>query len=100
MEFLELKNISERSLEIANPTAPEKLLRAGRVGEMREGGRVIDFGSGYGEALTIPPRARMSICSTDASMSVGPCMCGSQVQGPPGHFRLNGGYRSVTSRNA
>jgi len=41
MEFLELKNISERYLEIANPTTPEKLLRAGRVAGMRDGGRVM-----------------------------------------------------------
>jgi SAM-dependent methyltransferase len=53
MEFLELKNISERYLELVNPTTPEKLLRAGRVAGMRDGSRVIDFGSGYGEALAL-----------------------------------------------
>lgn len=53
MEFLELKSISERYLELVNPTTPEKLLRAGRVAGMREGSRVIDFGSGYGEALIL-----------------------------------------------
>jgi SAM-dependent methyltransferase len=53
MEFLELKNISERYLELVNPSTPEKILVAGRVAGMRQGGRVIDFGCGYGEALVL-----------------------------------------------
>jgi SAM-dependent methyltransferase len=53
MEFLELKNISERYLELVNPTTPEKILVAGRIAGMREGGSVIDFGCGYGEALIL-----------------------------------------------
>ena len=53
MEFFELKNISERYLELVNPSTPEKIVLAGRVAGMGEGGRVIDFGSGYGEALIL-----------------------------------------------
>ncbi len=53
MEFFELKNISERYLELVNPITPEKILVAGRVAGMSEGGRVIDFGCGYGEALIL-----------------------------------------------
>jgi SAM-dependent methyltransferase len=57
MEFLELKDISERHLELVNPTTPEKVLTAGRVAGMTEGGRVIDFGSGYAEALMLWSKA-------------------------------------------
>jgi SAM-dependent methyltransferase len=53
MEFLELKNISERYLELVNPSTPEKVLIAGCVAGMRTGSRVIDFGSGYAEALIL-----------------------------------------------
>jgi hypothetical protein len=31
MNFLGLKNISERELELINPTSPEKVLTVGRV---------------------------------------------------------------------
>ncbi len=53
MEFLELKNISERYLELVNPTTSQKILLAGRIAGMAEGARVIDFGSGYAEALLL-----------------------------------------------
>jgi SAM-dependent methyltransferase len=57
MDFFELKNISERYLELLNPTTPEKILMAGRVAGMRKGSRVIDFGSGFGEALVLWAKA-------------------------------------------
>ncbi len=53
MEFLELKNISERYLDLVNPTTPEKILTAGRVAGMKKGCRVIDFGCGYAEPLIL-----------------------------------------------
>lgn len=53
MDFLELKNISERYLELLNPTTPDKVLSLGEAAGMREGSRVIDFGCGYGEALAL-----------------------------------------------
>lgn len=53
MKFLELKDISERYLELVNPTSPEKILAVGRALRLTEASRVIDFGSGYGEALTL-----------------------------------------------
>ncbi len=57
MEFLELKNISERHLDLLNPTTPEKILAAGRVAGMGAGRRVIDFGCGYAEPLILWARA-------------------------------------------
>lgn len=57
MDFFDLVNISERYLELVNPTTPEKILMAGRVAGMRKGGRVIDFGSGFGEGLVLWARA-------------------------------------------
>jgi SAM-dependent methyltransferase len=53
MDFLELKDISERYLELVNPTTPQKVLLAGRVAGMTERARVVDFGSGYAEALLL-----------------------------------------------
>jgi len=53
MKFLELKDISERYLELVNPTSPEKILTVGRVLGLKEDDRVIDFGSGYGEVLAL-----------------------------------------------
>lgn len=53
MNFLELKDISERCLELVNPTSPEKILIVGRVLGLNEGDHVIDFGSGYGEVLAL-----------------------------------------------
>jgi SAM-dependent methyltransferase len=57
VEFLELYNISERYLELVNPTTPEKIVAVGRLAGMRKGWQVIDFGCGYGEALSLWARA-------------------------------------------
>jgi len=51
MEFLKLKDISERYMELINPTSTEKVLKIGQMAGMQPGWRVIDFGSGFGEAL-------------------------------------------------
>lgn len=53
MEFLELKNISERYLDLVNPTTPEKILQAGHVAGMKKECQLIDFGCGYGEELIL-----------------------------------------------
>ena len=53
MEFFDLKNISERYMEIVNPTSEEKILKAGAMLGLDENSRVIDFGCGYGETLAL-----------------------------------------------
>ncbi len=51
MKFLELKNISERYMELVNPTTAEKIIKAGQMAGLKQGARVIDFGCGYAEPL-------------------------------------------------
>lgn len=53
MDFFDLVNISERDMELVNPTSPEKVLRAGQMARLGEGSRVIDFGCGYAEVLAL-----------------------------------------------
>jgi len=53
MNYLDLKDISERYLELVNPTTPEKIITAGRVAGLQPGARVIDFGCGFGETLAL-----------------------------------------------
>lgn len=53
MNFLDLKDISERHMELVNPISAEKLLRIGQVMGLQSGQRVIDFGCGYGEMLRL-----------------------------------------------
>jgi SAM-dependent methyltransferase len=53
MEFLQLKDISERYMELVNPISPEKVLTVGRIAGLESGHRVIDFGCGYGEVLAL-----------------------------------------------
>ena len=53
MDGLALYDISERFIEIVNPTSGEKLMTVGRVLGLEEGDRVIDFGCGYGEMLAM-----------------------------------------------
>jgi len=44
MKFLELKDISERYIELVNPTSPQKVLTIGQMASLKVGSRVIDFG--------------------------------------------------------
>ncbi len=53
MNFFDLVNISEKSIEIINPSSERKILRAGEMAGMQNGRRVIDFGSGYASALVL-----------------------------------------------
>jgi len=53
MNFFDLKNISERYIELINPISPEKILTIGRVLGLNQDSRVIEFGSGYGEILAL-----------------------------------------------
>lgn len=53
MQFFDLVDISERYMELINPSTPEKILTIGRACGMRPGTRVIEFGAGYGEPLVL-----------------------------------------------
>jgi ubiquinone/menaquinone biosynthesis C-methylase UbiE len=53
MEFFDLKDISERYMELINPISTEKVLEAGRYAGLLPGHRVIDFGCGFGEVLAL-----------------------------------------------
>lgn len=53
LSFLELFDISERYIELVNPTSPEKILEIGRVAGMAPGQKIIDFGCGYAEPLVL-----------------------------------------------
>jgi len=53
MNFFDLVNISERHMEIVNPSTTEKTIKLGRFLRLRTGSRVIDFGCGYAEALVL-----------------------------------------------
>jgi SAM-dependent methyltransferase len=53
LNFFDLVNISERYMELLNPSTPEKMMAVGRVLRLPEGGRVIDFGCGFGEQLAL-----------------------------------------------
>jgi len=53
MDFFELKNISEKFMEILNPISVEKILKVGEILGMKRGDRVIDFGCGYAEPLIL-----------------------------------------------
>ncbi len=53
MKFLDLKDIAEQFMEIANPTSAEKIIRAGEITGLKHGHRVIDFGCGYGTTLML-----------------------------------------------
>jgi SAM-dependent methyltransferase len=51
MNFLELKDISERYIELINPFSTEKIMQIGQVLGLSPSDHLIDFGCGYGEWL-------------------------------------------------
>jgi SAM-dependent methyltransferase len=53
MNFLDLKDISERYMEWINPVSPEKIALAGKMAGLAPGMRLIDFGCGFGAALAL-----------------------------------------------
>jgi len=53
MGFFDLVNISERYMEIVNPSTPEKILTVGKTLGVGQDSRIIDFGCGYGEVLAL-----------------------------------------------
>lgn len=53
LTFLDLKDIAERSIELVNPTSPQKIVELGRLAGMKAGERLIEFGCGYAEPLVL-----------------------------------------------
>ena len=53
MNFLDLKDIAERYLEIVNAISPEKILTIGKMAGMVPGKKLIDFGCGFAEPLVL-----------------------------------------------
>jgi cyclopropane fatty-acyl-phospholipid synthase-like methyltransferase len=53
MEFLDIKNISEKFLDLINPISTEKVIQIGQALGLEAGTQVIDFGSGFGEILIL-----------------------------------------------
>lgn len=53
MKRYDLYNISERYMEILNPSTPEKILTVGEVLGVGQDSRIIDFGCGFGEVLAL-----------------------------------------------
>ena len=53
MEFFDLMSISHRYMETLDPTTPEKIIKFGKLLKLKKGSRVIDFGCGCAEPLTI-----------------------------------------------
>ena len=53
MEFFDLVNISERFIDLASPTTPDKIAVLGHYLRLQESSRVIDFACGSAEALVL-----------------------------------------------
>jgi SAM-dependent methyltransferase len=53
MDFLELKNISEKGMDLLNPFSADKVLHIGQISGLSAGHRVIDFGCGFAEVLIL-----------------------------------------------
>lgn len=53
MNRYDLYGISNRYLEILNPSSPEKILTIGGILGIDRNSRIVDFGCGYGELLAL-----------------------------------------------
>jgi len=53
VNFFDFVNISERYMEIVNPSTPEKILSVGQIMDLTDTSNIIDFGCGYGEVLAM-----------------------------------------------
>jgi SAM-dependent methyltransferase len=53
VDFLELYNVSERYIDLVNPSTPEKIVEVGRMLQLKETDRVFDAGCGYAEPLLL-----------------------------------------------
>jgi len=53
MNFFDLMSISHRYMDILNPSTPEKIIKLGKLLKLKKGSRVIDFGCGCAEPLTL-----------------------------------------------
>lgn len=53
MHFFDLKNISEKYIELVNPISPKKVIKVGELLGLNPNSRVIEFGCGYGEILAL-----------------------------------------------
>src|SRR5512137_2215917 len=53
MDFFDLMSISHRYMDILNPSTPEKIIKLGELLKLKKGNRVIDFGCGCAEHLTL-----------------------------------------------
>jgi hypothetical protein len=72
MEFFELMGISHRYMELLNPSTPEKILKLGKILGMKDGARVIDYGSGCAEPLALWGR-EYGITGVGVDISTGFC---------------------------
>lgn len=50
MDFFDHFNISERYMELLNPTSTAKVMTVGKMLGLKPGNRIIDFGCGFGKA--------------------------------------------------
>jgi len=53
MEFFDIMGISHRYMEILDPSTPEKVIKLGKLLKLKEGKRIIDFGCGCAEPLSL-----------------------------------------------
>jgi SAM-dependent methyltransferase len=53
MEWFDLRNISERYMELVNPSSTDKVRKVGRSLRLEPGRRVLDFGCGFAEPLVL-----------------------------------------------
>ena len=53
MEFFDFVDISEKYMELVNPSSPEKIVGFGKYLRLGPGKRVVDFGCGYAAPLIL-----------------------------------------------